>query len=82
MTKGGYMYHFPLLLIISDPGQCADLEDGWCTLPAGLKPCSGGKGRWTLKTFLSYQMLLGTGLGEDFGVFLSNFPKWPPHGLP
>ena len=81
------MYHFCLLLIISDPGQFTDLWDGWgregwCTLPADLKPCSGGKGRWTLKTFLSYPMLLGIGLGEDLGVFLSKFPKWPQHGLP
>ena len=56
------------------------IEDGWggiqwCTLPTGLKPCSGGKGRLTLKTFLSHLMLLGTGLGEDLGVFLSKFPK-------
>ena len=29
LTKGGYMYHFCLLLVISDPGQCADLGDGW-----------------------------------------------------
>ena len=80
------MYLFCLFLIISDPGQCADLEDGWgrqgwCSLPAGLKPCSGGKGRWTLKTFLSYPMLLGIGLGEDLGVFFIKIPKvtsrWP-----
>ena len=25
------MYHFCLLLIISDPGQCADLGDGYST---------------------------------------------------
>ena len=29
LTKEGYMYHFFLLLIISDPGQCADITDGW-----------------------------------------------------
>ena len=28
LTKGSYMYHFCLLLIISDPGQCPDLRDG------------------------------------------------------
>ena len=55
---------------------------GWCTLPAGLKPCSGGKGRWTFRTFLSYQTLLGIGLGVFSGVFLLKFPKWPLHGLP
>ena len=27
-AKGSYIYHFCLLLIISDPGQCPDLGDG------------------------------------------------------
>ena len=35
----------------------------------GLKPCSGGKGRWTLTAFKFYPTLSGKGLGIFYAVF-------------
>ena len=45
----GKIYHFNQSYIVSGPGQ------GWgwlglggcCTLPVGLRPCSGGNSRWS-----------------------------------
>ena len=68
----GKIYHFNQSYIVSGPGQ------GWgwlglggcCTLPVGLRPCSGGNSRWSprdLKPFANG--FRGYGGPNNWGYF-------------